>query len=579
MSYLMGVEGAPGESVGKLLTYIGDTVPGMGVFRVAMSTVIYPSLRLVTPVKFLVENALQTFSMGVGSNPRTIRAEIGDILKIFPLYMVRLLERVSKRQKRKDPQVMGELLTVQRFLSHSPSPEYQLIISDLLQGLNPEYSAKTQQVLKRINWNSPMWKKIDKKIGDPWQGFFGGMAGYTKEVMESSLAEQKLVQASAIWQGLVEDATKLKREGKSQAEVTGVMYNTLHATYEGVLGSNVGAMDAANALTSGVFDGRPLEGFAGFAAEYTNRQIGRFDADNLPSAIKALARWKPGAAQFYNPMTNGLYRIILGAHAVGGGSGVTNRVTATISIIGLTTMAGALIYLAGETGSQWATRISAVPVPSIENETMLEWVMSMLTNPFASRGSYGAMEVSTYTELIATVAKLSINEMLAQGDGTFDVEAHEKEQRALVAKMWELALPTTFLAPANFFITDILDVPSLLGFAWLNLTDIEEATLKAQEMLKASKEAEEYRVDKGRVDNSMEFIAMLNAELAKAVSLWAVKDSMVDMTPSEQQQVMGQFTHLGKMRLKDEEKEIKQQKKDYDVGTSTASQDVIKQDK
>jgi hypothetical protein len=465
--------------------------------------------------------------------------------------------------------------------------QYREIISEMLQGLNPEYSSKTAQTAKRINWENTyfggsMWKKIDKKLGDKLQAGFGFFASTTKEAMESSMAELRLNQAASMWRGAVADANKLKAEGASRERMVGEMYRLFHSTYEGALGNNVGAMDTARTVVDAVLSGRETDGFEGFAAEYTHTQLSRFDADNLPPAVKGLARWKPGAAQFYNPMTNGIYRAFLAAHAIKGGAGVVNKATATMSLVAMVSATTFLYYAAKDIGSPWAQRIAPIPAPSSESDSVTEFLLGLLTNPFNSKGNYGAMEARTYTEIAAYAVKIATNEVEARDDGTLDTAKFNAEQQEYWNKLMEIALSSSLAQPLNFFVADAFDVPAAIGFMWLNQSDIQENIDKAKAMVAkqvAAQEAADAISDRGSVlDAGTDFLALLERHTLDFLSGGRISEGAAtsDLTPEQKGIMLDSFTSYGKAKASDSMTRAKAKLQADKDAAATAEQKIAK---
>lgn len=458
--------------IGRGLQTLLDRAPLIKEARV-LGPYMDPAVRLATPVKTMLENPLQTGLMGMATNPKTALRELKALAFFLPEFVNGATHRIlALRRKGQDADPTDVKLLFKGFTPLTP--EYLKELAALSQSLNPEKDAKAEQLLKRVNWNaSPAFKRMDIAAGDKAHAYSTWLQSLFKENSEKLGVDMRLEAAGSLWKAVNDALYDLKKAGAERPELIKKAYEMLGNEFRGALEDRSMAYHFAVDAADGVLNGTPLSGLRGFATAYANQQIGRFDPDNVPQALKALARWRPGASQFYNSTTNGIYRLLLGAHAMFGrrGASAAQVSTATASVAAFLGMASAAAYATYVYGVPWFGRLS--PVSGVEtgatlvsddksgSQRVAAALQTALLDPAGSRGG-GDMVTRTTLSLIGMALAYSVGELTAEEDGTTDTAAFERGQRDLMAKMLDVAYMSQ---PVALFTDTFLHVPRW-GYSW-----------------------------------------------------------------------------------------------------------------
>lgn len=456
---------------GELLGGAMNSAPVIKHLRL-LGSALEPMTKLIRVPAAFLENTAQSFTMGITTSPRTLAAESKALLETVPYTIKYALLRLKAAGAggldaiKGNPKLYRDAQVVSRFFAPL-SPEYNIQVADIAMGMNPPRNSKAEQQMKRVRWEvGAKTKAADKYVGDPVNAFFAAYADVTKEAWEFTQVEIRAQHAASIWRNVTEDCIALKQNGGGRPELVALAYKTLVKDFEGALGSNAAAMHFAQSAADSVLAGNPLKGFKDFGVNYVTTQLGRYDPHNLPSFIKTMGRWIPGTRQFYNPATNGMYRVLQAAHAFSGqrGANATRLSTAVISLLATVGAVGAFSAAASYWGIPWFAKMANISVPQgmpADAEDAGKKAMSYLVDPFSPRGgSKPAMAASIWGKVLGSTWGLVMGGLNKQQDGTFDQGAWDKRQRALWTDLLTQIYNALPSAPIAALTNIIIDVPA-----------------------------------------------------------------------------------------------------------------------
>ena len=445
----------------------------VGIPTHILGAVLNPMIRLATPLKTVVENPIQSGLTGMVANPTRAYRELGYLGLFYPQFMKDFLVRTLGYLRVGNYPKPEDLKTFYRVFS-SLSPEYVKELSIISEAMNSEANVKAERGLARLEWqNNGFFKKMDVHAGDKVAAVYAAEMSLFKENSERAVQDIRLSTAASIWRGVTEDLMDMKREGKDRPELIRHALGAFAGEFRGALEDSTMAYKFAAEMADGVLAGTPLAGFRGFAVTFVNSKVGRFDTGNLPAMMKTLARWRPGATRFFNPMSTGIYRLGLAMHGLMGkrGAAASDVTAAAASVACAMGAAAAGAYAASVYALPWFTRLS--PVAGVESTynlvtdpatglgSMLNTLPVALSEGTGSRGG-GDLVLRALLTTIGQAAAWVSAEFFAAEDGTTDLAAHEREQTERISTMLNIvyeAGPTVILTDSMF------NIPRW-GWAW-----------------------------------------------------------------------------------------------------------------
>jgi hypothetical protein len=440
----------------------------------ALGVYLDPTIRLSLPVKTLLENPVQTGLMSLASNPAVSLREFTAMARFYPEFARGAFMRIREAMFKGESVNEADVKLVTRVFNPLTS-EYHKELSLVSQSLNPERTPHATQALKRINWEvSPALKKADIVAGDKAAALYAELGGISKENSEKIVLDVRLDTAGSLWKSVTEDLIEMRQKGASREEMIRHADQTLYNEFRGALANKTLAYNFAVEATDGVLAGKPLAGLRGFAVNYANTHIGRFDPDNLPAFIKSYTRWRPGAAQFFNPTFNGLYRLGAAVHAVHGrrGASAADTAMAAASVAAIMGATGAAVYTGYAVGLPWFSRMSLLPgtetaynVVTDEGDMGLGKLGTNLANMAqqgaGSRGG-GDMAMRAWINLAGLLIGQGRDWIASGEEGSIDTDTFNKATHERLVQAMELVYQA---GPLAMFTETLVNVPRA-GWAW-----------------------------------------------------------------------------------------------------------------
>lgn len=204
------------------------------------------------------------------------------------------------------PELRGDVVGTEKFLRAvtleigEPTTIGQRIIEEALaREQNASNQARFNYFATTYKLNS--WKPVQRTlmaVNTVSDIIVDGTGRYLKESMELSQAKAAYTDSMLIWQKAV-DMAKVNPDVNSVAKM-------LIGNMSG-LRNQAPFYKLAQQLVENVND-RPYMGSLEYITMYKNHLLGRFDPSNVPTFVKNLSMIIPGAGQFYNALTNHMYR-------------------------------------------------------------------------------------------------------------------------------------------------------------------------------------------------------------------------------------------------------------------------------
>jgi hypothetical protein len=450
-SFLGGLS-TSGPDTRRALEYVFNKLPGFKHAKV-LSPLIQANYLLVS-----LGQAAQNFGQNAqmqALNPFQATNAFKTLVRSVPGFMKGMVARALNNE---------DMVEAAAVAGNVPSPKYAEINAQLIAGLNPTLSAKMQSKLGRINWDvSPLWKKTHAGFAGLADPIFEHIQGSIKENADSTTYRIVLGQAANIW----ETAGAAARSVSDQGE--GAMFRAAAAALEkplaGVTGSRVDTAQIAMSLVKEL----GTEGTAAyerFATAFCHQSLTRYDPGNVPAMVRIIDRMLPSTAQFFNPLTGGLYRLLAAGHTLvterGRDAGHVGVAVATIA--GLYGLSSFWLAASKTTGMTSLTKM--IPLAGFQSIVGQD-PKQEAKNQMEPSLKVGSMQNAILLDLFWRTASLVKSLATATGDGTADTAALNAKLHDDWMRIIDLAVQTTpnILGP---LLRDFVYSPGKLGYAYLD---------------------------------------------------------------------------------------------------------------